>query len=457
MDARKRGTMQTLLQVLIHKRDLATYVAFRAAFERAARELAAAGVDRVAGLTISRSTFERWRDGKVSNPNLDSQRVLVALFEQPFEALISTVSDGDSPDARLVPPAHQFTEHHIGGADVAMGRRAAMAAERALRFAVVADNATLGAETIDHLRTEISRLAAEYTHVPLNAVLSDIIEAQELTFQLIESGRGRPTQVRDLYFMASLASSMMSKASHDLGDPRNALAQARTAYICAQQAEHQSMQRWVRGLQSLISYWAGQPDQAARFAALGLQEHESPGAGSSMAWLACLDARAQALIGDEERVQSALRRAADARESIVPDDLDEIGGLMTFGLPRQLYYEAEATVLVGTLEDAAQRAETAVSTYSSSDPRDRAIGDEAGAHAHLALARVAKGDVDGAVPELRAVLDLPASHRIHGVVVSVNRVGVALGQSPVRSSAVARNLRAEIELYTRAAVTALPR
>ena len=331
-----------------------------------------------------------------------------------------------------------------------------MAADRALRFAVAADNSNLGNETLDHLRTEISRLAAEYPHVPLNMIISEIIEAQELTFQLIESGRGRPNQVRDLYFMASLVGGMMAKASHDLGDPRNAMVQARSAYICAEKAEHGAMRRWLRGLQSLISYWAGQPEQAARFAALGLQE-ETRRVGSSAAWLACLDARAQAIIGDEGRVRGALDRAAEAREDLVPDDLDQIGGLLTFGVPRQLYYEAEAAVLLGSLADTAHRAAAAVTAYEDSDPHDRAIGDEAGAHTNLALARIASGDVDGAVPEVRAVLDLPAGHRSHGIVVSINRVGRALGQGPVRNGTVARDLRAEIELYSRAARPALPR
>ena len=34
---------------------------------------------------------------------------------------------------------------------------------------------------------------------------------------------------------------------------------ARTALLCANNAEHPSLASWVRGLQSLVTYWAQRP------------------------------------------------------------------------------------------------------------------------------------------------------------------------------------------------------
>lgn len=41
-----------------------------------------------------------------------------------------------------------------------------------------------------------------------------------------------------------------------LADPRAAMLQARTAFFCAEQADHNGLRAWLRGLRSLVAYWA---------------------------------------------------------------------------------------------------------------------------------------------------------------------------------------------------------
>jgi hypothetical protein len=106
---------------------------------------------------------------------------------------------------------------------------------------------------------------------------------------------------------------------------------------------------------------------------------------------------------------------------------------------------------------AARDAETAVDAYRSAPEEEWAYGDEAGAHTNLALTRIANGDLDGAVEEVHAVLDLPTSQRSHGIVVSVQRVHRALTAPSVRLAEPARDMRAEIELFTDNPIPALPR
>ncbi|CAL9324779.1 hypothetical protein [Streptomyces sp. SudanB66_2053] len=45
------------------------------------------------------------------------------------------------------------------------------------------------------------------------------------------------------------------------------------------------------------------------------------------------------------------------------------------------------------------------------------------------------------------MLDLPASHRSNGIVMSAMRVRQALTSGPAREAVVARDLRAEIEAF----------
>lgn len=307
-----------------------------------------------------------------------------------------------------------------------------------------------GEETMGYLTDEVHRLAESYPHVPLNTVLSDLVEAQDLTFRLLESGRVKPAQGRDLYLTAAITAGLLAKSSHDLGDPAAAMRQARTAYVCAEQAGHSAMRGWVRGLQSLISYWAGRPEDALNFARRGSAEASSDG-GTVEVWLAGLEARAHALVGDHNGVEAAVHRAESIRDRVTPDDLDTIGGLLTFAHARQLYYAAEAKVLLPGAVDAErteQAALDAVHAYESAPDHERAFSDEAGARTVLALARIDADAMDGVEDAIDPVLDLPVEQRPAGVAISARRVHRALSSGPHRSAATARQLRARLEQFT---------
>ncbi|QEV22315.1 XRE family transcriptional regulator [Streptomyces alboniger] len=332
-----------------------------------------------------------------------------------------------------------------------------MAASRALRYAVMAETNSIGPETFGHIRDEVTRIGAAYPRVALHEILADLTEVHDLIFRLLESGRATPAQGVDLQLLASMACGMLAKASHDLADSKSAMMQARAAYVCADQAGHNGMRAWVRGLQSLIAYWAGRPADAAAYAARGTSALAAP-TGTVGVWLAALEARAHALLGDSEGVRAAVVRSSDARETAIRDDLDGIGGILTFPQPRQAYYVAEAHVLLGGSGAEAERsAEEAVRAYASAPVDEWGFGDMAGAHTNLALARIIRSDLEGAAEAVRPVLDLPPAQHNHGIVVSARRVHDALTASPLRAESEARDLRAQLELFTSTPTPALPR
>lgn len=162
----------------------------------------------------------------------------------------------------------------------------------------------------------------------------------------------------------------MAKASHDLGAPHDALTQARAAYACADNAGHDGLRAWVRGLQSLITYWSGRFDDSVRYAELGTEPANCT-RGTAVAWLACAQARALGALNRMDEAHAAIARATDARESMQPDDLDGMGGICTFGHARQLYYSADALAWGGA-EEAAETerlATEALDTYASGPRR----------------------------------------------------------------------------------------
>lgn len=461
----------TLLRVLVTRRHWQVYETFRHHYERAAETLAEREGDRrVRGLTVSKRQFERWCGGELkTRPYPDQCRVLEAMFDHPVDDLLapatpeqmaprtapapSTPAFAPVPSLEPRPRATQLTATMESGVwgDPGLGRRerqVEMAARRAFRFGSTAEGSTVGPETLAQLHDEVRRLADAYPRLPLPTLLGDLVDIQDTTFRILEHGRVRPSQAKELYLLAGMTSGMLAKASHDVGDPRSAMMQARTAFVCADNADHSAMRAWVRGMQSLINYWAGRPQEAARYAALGTAAAENV-RGTTAVWLACLEARAYAMLGDSSSTRTAVARAHLTRDTLRVDDLDAYGGILTFPEVRQLYYVAEAVVFLGEDPRSAQeQASAAVTAYRDARPEDWAFGDEAGAHTNLALSRIAGGELDGAVEAVRPVLDLPFEQRNFGVVVSARRVHEALSDARFVRVRTAAEVREEIEEFT---------
>lgn len=440
--------MPTLLRYLLDQREWRDHDAFMPHFKQAARELADfEEKPSLATLAPAKTTFEAWYYGK-RQPQREARRVLVRLFGYSIEQLWSEAPEGTVPAAAPLFSAPPTEVPARSGVDLyEMRRTGAMAARRAIDFALGAERDQLGDETLGFLTDEVKRITEEYPRVPLSEVWDDLAKAQDEAFRLLESGRARPSQSRDLHFMATVLSFFMAKGSHDMGDSKVAMAQARTAGFCAKQSEHPGLVALVDGLKSLISYWANRPEDALHYA-----RHGAAGSphlrGTVSVWLPSLEARAAALLGDEEAVRLAKQRAECLREHVVLDDLDALGGLLTFPQIKQLYYAVESEVLLGHGdEQIADRAESAVRGFSDPDDPAWAFGDQAGARCNLALVRLYAGDLDGTADAVRPVLDLAPSLRNNGIVVSVERVRSALARGSVRDAVVARDLRTEIEMY----------
>ncbi|MFF7688288.1 hypothetical protein ACFZB6_19305 [Streptomyces syringium] len=440
--------MRTLLRALIDQREWQAYDVFRPHFERAAGEVAKIeGNPGLADLTVSDSTYQRWYYGS-GRPHPGSRRVLRHLFGYSVDELWA-----EEP-AQPPPPTHNLsTSHTDHRADPAtdlqqLGQQAALAARRAMEFAMKAECSEAGPETLGYLHSEVYRITRIYNRVSVATVLTDLARIQATTFRLLESGRAKPSQVRDLYLLAAVQSGMLAKASHDLGDPQSAMLQARAAAVCADQAEHLAMSAWARGLQSGISYWVNRPGDALRYA----REGAATGAdvqGSVTVWLAAQEARAAALMGDAETVQAANHRAEELREETTPDDLDALGGNFTFPHVRQNYFTVEASVLLGSGNATLiRRAEEAVRGFSDTDDPHWSFGAEAGCRSNLALARLYTGDLEGTAEAVQPVLELPPNQRNAGIISSVKRVRASLMRGPARGTQAAEELRERITAFS---------
>jgi hypothetical protein len=339
-------------------------------------------------------------------------------------------------------------------ADFVESRRSllTMAAKRAQRFILLAEEET-SPELVRLLHEDLQRIAVAYPQIPLGELLDDLVDTQDTLFTLLER-RQTPERGRQLYFLASVASGLLAKASHDLAEPRAAMEQARTAFLCADRVPHDGLRAWLRGLQSLVAYWQARYTDALRYAEQGLEYARLAG-GTAGVWLPLSAARSLAALGDRDQAVAMIRQAEAAWSHVRPDDVDQLGGICTFTEARATYYAADALAWLPKDEAATAYAADAVRAYDDPTQPSWSFGDQAGAHTDLALVRIGQRDLHGAAEALRPVLDLGPQQRIHGVIHSVQRVHQSIAHSGLAPNA--RSLIEEIEDFTRQPLTAIGR
>ena len=385
------------------------------------------------GTELSERQAYRWVNGEVKSlPYAHAQSALEQIFDEPASQLLgpphgsglvrqhrllmvsSSALDRKQPDWRQV---------------------IAMSARRARDHLSRMEVSNVGSETLDQIGDDVRRLAVAYQQEPLEDLLDDMSETQERIFRLLE-GRQKVAQTRELHLLAGVASGLMARACHDNGASDEALTHARVVFSSADQAGHDGLKAWARGLQSLIAYWAGRYDLSVDYARRGA-EFASLSRNTSAVWIASGEARSLAALGRHDEARRAVERAADARDCVQRDDLDDLGGFCTFSTPRQLYYAAEALSWSG--KDAADEVERyaieAIEGYETANEADRAFGDEAGTRCALAISRINRGEIEGAAEALSEVVALPIARRTHGVVTAAQHVERHLGQATVESRA----------------------
>lgn len=432
---------RTLLEALIRQQQLT--------WDEAARkvQVAAKTHDQRSISLTGRHLARLARRERSTNPNPSTARALQFAFDRQIVDLLAPAPTSFAGDLVVVAPDPVSATGPEPEREVL-----AMAADRAQKFALNLPG--MADLTMEQVIEGVRDLALAYPARPLPEVLSHLVSAQETVFGLLERPQ-RPSHGRQLYVLAGVVGGMLAKASHDLGDPSAALTQTRTAYLCAEQADHHGLRAWISGLQSLVSYWAGRPHEAIRYAQRGADYAERSG-GTATVWLPISEARAWGRLGDARQTHEAIQRAEAAWDSVRPDDLDELGGLMTFSRSRQLYYAGDAlTWLAGEAEAAENYSAQAVAAYADPTHPDWAFGDQAGSHADLAIARIAGGELEGAVDAIKPVLDLPAERRIGGIIKSVQHVHGALVRSPLAPASL--ELQEQLEAFTLTPVRALPR
>ncbi len=161
-----------------------------------------------------------------NRPNPATRRALQYTFNRPIDELLGPYTLSDLP---VVGEPKRGTE---------ASEVLTVAADRARRF--MTSLQTLSDESLQLIHDDVRDLALAYPTRPLPEILGHLVSGQESVFSLLERPQ-RPTHARHLYFLSAVLSGLLAKASHDLADPHAALAQSRTAWLCAEQADHDGL------------------------------------------------------------------------------------------------------------------------------------------------------------------------------------------------------------------------
>jgi hypothetical protein len=422
-----RPAPRTVLEALIRHRNWSRQD-FCDAFTRTAGQL---GLDA----SVSPQHAGRWVAGRLKGMPYPAQaRVLEHMFNVEAERLLASADHDPNrgPAAALSPmrwpidPDQEIT----------------MAAEESARFAEFAEQTNIGPHTLEQFTADIKRIVTVYPNRPVYPLFVELRSLRDRAFQKLE-GRQFPDQSRDLYLVAGVVGGMLANASFDLGRFDAAETQARTAFLCAELAGSNWLRAWIRGTQALIAYWEERPMAAVRLAEDG--RRYTPESGTALVRLVSIQARAHGMLRDAKGVDAALGTAEAARGAVEADD--DPGGMMAFPIAKQHMYASTARLWLGAA-DAARQAEgdasKAVRSYKADEREHRRLGELSLARLDVAAALLATNQVDGLLPEVRAVLRTAEDRPTDSVTRRLRQLDAALSRPRYGDNAVVQSLRDEM-------------
>jgi hypothetical protein len=304
--------------------------------------------------------------------------------------------------------------------------------------------------TIEQYADQARRLARVFEYA---MSLPLLLETRRLRDRVASRLRGhqRLAQARELYLIASQVCGLLAWMSGDVGNYRAADTHAWTAWMCAEQADHDAARAWVRATQAKLAYWDGRFVESAELAEDGLNYAS---ADSAHVFLALFRARALARTGHDSEAVQAMGLAAAKREAAAVADL--LGGVWELTPARYHGLLAGTRLLLGEPADAVAEATQAIRLSQETPPGERHLYAELLVRTDQAQAHLQRSELDGAANALRPVLDLSADMRTEPILQQLTSLRSVLAVLPrFAGSGLALDLQDEIETYRREALPSL--
>ena len=402
-----------------------------------------------AAMDVDRTTVGRWESGRAI-PRPWMRPKLARQLRVNADQLDKLLAPEPSAVPSAVPPPHPKPETSLR---VSLVQAVATDSAESALFINFASATNVDTILLEQLDADVSRLALEYVSKPLPDLVHQIGALRSGVFELLR-GRQRPHQTIRLYLTAGRLSGLATHVALDLGHYAVAATHARTAWLCAESADHDGMRAWVRSAQSLIAYWQRDYALAAHLASAGMPFADG---GTIGARLLSLQARAAAALGDGPAALRAIEAAADARTG---PGLNELPGIFSFPEAKQWTYAGTALLALNSssyVGRAIAASTRAIALYEGAPSLDQSSGDLLAGHLDLANAYLARGDGDAAQESLTAVLTASPDRYTASIARRLNTLSNRLSSPVYSGSSLLSGLRENVrEACSRPALTTTP-
>ena len=306
-------------------------------------------------------------------------------------------------------------------------------------------------EAIRDMEQRRMGLAEAHSRLAPGRVLADVLDLHRQAQALLQGGRQRCWQARELFRIDAGLLAHASLLLDDIDRAGTATAHAGTAILCAEEAgcspalALSAQAKTARWQGSVLGARKGAP-HFAQSADLARQGFECSDGSAVRVLLAAQEASAAALLGDGNRARQALRDAEDAADSV-----PAVRALSTWACPgpRRALYALSVAIRLGDSDAALRAAEEADEFWKSGEPW--LYGVWSLVRTGAATAHVMKGDVEAASLQLGGVFALAPAFRITTMTGYLADLDSRLAQRRFRDVLTARELREQIAAFTTAA------
>ena len=312
------------------------------------------------------------------------------------------------------------------------------AGDESIELLSLAEESNVGDLTVEQLHADLLRIAQNYLHTPIRPHFVRGRAIRDRAFRLL-AGRQSPTQSRDLYAAAGWAITLLAWMSVDLGRPDVAERHTRTAWACAEAADHDVLRAWIRATQHTAAFWQDDFAGAAEYAQDGLRY----ATGTSALFLASAASVDLARSGRPDLAREMLRKAG--RLSVTAAD-SEPGGVFLCTAERAEGIWSDAYLALGEARQTLEHADRAVTRFEASPYPRRNVGAERMARLQQAKARLALGQLDGAAEALEPVLNTPLEYRVRPLLHRISEAAVMT--APYARTREGRQIREQIREFT---------
>jgi hypothetical protein len=311
-------------------------------------------------------------------------------------------------------------------------------------------------EAIRDMEQRRMGLAEAHTRLAPSRVLADVLDLHRQVQALLQGGRQRCWQARELFRIDAGLLAHASLLLDDIDQAGTATAHAGTAILCAEEAgcspalALSAQAKTARWQGSALGTRKGVP-HFARSADLARQGFECSDGSAVRVLLAAQEASAAALLGDCDRAWRALNDAEEAA-----DNVPAVPALSTWACPgpRRALYALSVAIRLGDPDTALRAADEADEFWKSGEPWQYGVWSLIRIGA--ATAHVMKGDVEAASLQLSGIFALAPAFRITTMTCYLSDLDSRLAQRRFRDVSAAGELREQIRAFSAAADPAAP-